>query len=164
MNNQEAIQNLKELDMLCAEHLDGYKERHLGAIEYAINILQGKDASEKAIQILREMSIETIEGNLGKRPLDAMREVFIKHKWEELAMEFEIFVGPNGLKYYVYDSGNWNEIERELCRRTKVKRGTYKCVTVWIIRGEEETEETITDNLYLTKRPGAERKLAAVRA
>ena len=107
--------------------------------------------------------ITGIEENPDREPRKIMMEVFRKHKWRELGMEFEIFTGPNGLKYYVYDSGNWNDVERAVCRRTKAKRGTYKCVTVWIVRGAEETETHIIDHLHLTEVQGAERKLAAVR-
>lgn len=78
-------------------------------------------------------------------------------------MEFEVFTADTGLKYYVYDSGDWNEVEREVCRMTKRKRGYFKCVTVWIVRGAEETETHIIDHLHLTKVQGAEKKLAAVR-
>lgn len=135
-----------------AKHIENGEVKRIKTNHYDLIILE----------IVEEI-ITGIEENPDREPRKIMMEVFRKHKWEDLAMEFEIFTGPNGLKYYVYDSGNWNDVERAVCRRTKAKKGTYKCVTVWIVRGAEETETHIIDHLHLTKVPGAERKLAAVR-
>ena len=76
--------------------------------------------------------------------------------------QFEIFVGANGKKYYVYDSGYWPEIEKTICKHTKDRFGSFICITVWIVRGVMENGE-LFDYLYVEKTKGAEKKLAAVK-
>ena len=77
-------------------------------------------------------------------------------------MEFEIFVGANGRKFYVYPVGKWPEVQKAVADLTHQKPERFKCITVWIIRGVEE-RDGFYDYLYLTKTPGTEKMLAAVR-
>lgn len=65
-------------------------------------------------------------------------------------MNFEIYKGKK--TYYVYKSGKWQHVSKEVARLRKCKPYDLICITVWIK----------DDELFLEKVKGAKQMLAAV--
>lgn len=74
-------------------------------------------------------------------------------------MEFEVFTGEHGRKFYVFEEGHdWHDVQKELAKLTKYKASDFTCYTGWV-----ERDVNGEDILHFEKVKGAEKVLVAVR-
>ena len=79
-----------------------------------------------------------------------------------LKMNYEVFVGASGKKYYVIPTVNAaREIKEELRGKLKVKESDLHLIGVWIERGVVE-KDGVYDYLWTERRKGAEKMVAFI--